>query len=230
MFCLRPRARSRPAATEHYGWRATARLPALAAGHARTMGMSFEVDFNWASQAIIDTVAIPFLSLETSRGAVVADQAVPALEPGQSGPVAVTMLGCGRWQRGSIYRFNAGCNPAPYPGGRGAGRRDPAPRAGAGSKTVVPRAVRGVEPAGAEEWREVERDSDPQPRGLQPSHGARWPPRRLTAWSPIDQRSSHPTVRRSGLAAGPAVEGERTGAGSRSIWRYRIPPSIDTVL
>lgn len=73
--------------------------------------MPFEVDFNWASQAIIETVAVPFPSLETPREAGVADPAVPQLEFKQSGPVTVTMFGCGRWNRDTSYRFNAGCNP-----------------------------------------------------------------------------------------------------------------------
>jgi len=42
----------------------------------RGMGMPFEVNFDWASQAIIETVAVPFPSLETRPGVVVADPAV----------------------------------------------------------------------------------------------------------------------------------------------------------
>ena len=38
--------------------------------------MPFEVNFDWASQAIIETVAVPFPSLETRPGVVVADPAV----------------------------------------------------------------------------------------------------------------------------------------------------------
>ncbi|MGC4891710.1 hypothetical protein [Micromonospora sp. DT227] len=72
--------------------------------------MPFEVDFNWASQAVIETVAVPFPSLETPPDVVVADPPVPQLAFQQSGPVTVTMLGCGRWNRDTSYRFNAGCN------------------------------------------------------------------------------------------------------------------------
>ncbi|MEU1756209.1 hypothetical protein ABZ436_26650 [Micromonospora matsumotoense] len=76
--------------------------------------MPFEVDFDWASQAIIETVAVPFPSLETPPGVVVADPPIPQLPPLQSGPVTVTMLGSGRWNRDSSYRFNAGCNREPH--------------------------------------------------------------------------------------------------------------------
>ncbi|MEV6800361.1 hypothetical protein AB0M91_18715 [Micromonospora rifamycinica] len=76
--------------------------------------MSFEVDFSWASQGVIETVAVPFPSLETPPGVVFADPPVPQLAFQQSGPVTVTMLGCGRWNRDSSYRFNAGCNPEPH--------------------------------------------------------------------------------------------------------------------
>lgn len=76
--------------------------------------MPFEVDFNWASQAVIETVAVPFPSLETPPDVVVADPPVPQLAFQQSGPVTVTMLGCGRWNRDTSYRFNAGCNPQPH--------------------------------------------------------------------------------------------------------------------
>ncbi|WP_422752053.1 hypothetical protein [Micromonospora sp. WMMD708] len=76
--------------------------------------MPFEVDFNWASQAVIETVAVPFPSLETPPGVVVADPAVPQLAFQHSGPVTVTMLGSGRWNRDTSYRFNAGCNQEPH--------------------------------------------------------------------------------------------------------------------
>ncbi|MEH1028366.1 MULTISPECIES: hypothetical protein [Micromonospora] len=72
--------------------------------------MPFNVDFNWASQAIIETVAVPFPSLETPPGVVVADPPIPQLESKRSGPVTVTMFGNGRWNRDTSYRFNAGCN------------------------------------------------------------------------------------------------------------------------
>lgn len=78
------------------------------------MVMSFEVDFNWASQGVIETVAVPFPSLETPPDVVVADPPVPQLAFKESGPVTVTMLGCGRWNRDTSYRFNAGCNPEPH--------------------------------------------------------------------------------------------------------------------
>ena len=77
--------------------------------------MTFHVDFNWASQAIIETVAIAFPSLESpnnnNNNNNNADPPPPALEFQQSGPIHVTHFGTGRWNRDSSYRFNAGCNP-----------------------------------------------------------------------------------------------------------------------
>jgi hypothetical protein len=85
--------------------------------------MAFRVDFNWASQAIIETVAIAFPSLEAPNGTVVNDPPIPQLQWQQSSPNVVTLLGNGRWNRDTSYRFNAGCNPdtntSPTPGDSG---------------------------------------------------------------------------------------------------------------
>jgi hypothetical protein len=82
--------------------------------------MGFYVTFDWASKAIMETVAIPFPSLEQSESSekgkedtakVVADPTPPKLEMRQSSENQVTSHGNGRWNRDSSYRFNAGCNP-----------------------------------------------------------------------------------------------------------------------
>jgi hypothetical protein len=72
--------------------------------------MPFPVDFNRASQAIIETIAIPFPSLEVPKDTKVADATPPKLESGQVSPVTVTSLGNGRWRRDSSMQFNAGVN------------------------------------------------------------------------------------------------------------------------
>jgi hypothetical protein len=59
--------------------------------------MPFEVDFNWTSQAILEMH--PIFSAPP-----------PRLEPNHLGPVEVSDLGNGRWQRGSSYYFNCGVN------------------------------------------------------------------------------------------------------------------------
>jgi hypothetical protein len=89
--------------------------------------MHFHVDFDWATQAIIETVAIAFPSLESpqnnNNNNNNADPPPPVLEASQSGPNYVTDFGNGRWNRASSYRFNAGCNRdirvAPSPGDKG---------------------------------------------------------------------------------------------------------------
>jgi hypothetical protein len=72
--------------------------------------MGFIVDFNWASQAILETVGMAFPSLEAPQGVVVGDPPTPALRPGGLGPVHVALCGNGRWQKDSSDRFNCGCN------------------------------------------------------------------------------------------------------------------------
>jgi hypothetical protein len=74
--------------------------------------MGFKVDFNWASQAVIETVQIAFPSLERLNGSPdFADPEPPELEVSRSGPEHVMDFGSGRWNRDSSYRFNAGSNP-----------------------------------------------------------------------------------------------------------------------
>ena len=72
---------------------------------------TFIVDFNWASQAIIETVQSAFPSLESPNGGpVAADPGPPALGFRQTSARIRTDLGNGNWQQDTSMRFNAGCN------------------------------------------------------------------------------------------------------------------------
>ena len=82
--------------------------------------MGFYVTFDWTSKAIMETVAIPFPSLEQPESSekgkedtpkVVADPTPPELKFQHSSENQVTVHGNGRWNRDTSYRFNAGCNP-----------------------------------------------------------------------------------------------------------------------
>lgn len=72
--------------------------------------MGFIVEFDWASKAIMETVAIPFPTLEAATTKAVTDPQRPDLEFQTSGDIQVTIHGNGRWNRDTSYRFNAGYN------------------------------------------------------------------------------------------------------------------------
>lgn len=60
--------------------------------------MPFSIDFNWASQAIMEQEHFVFM------------QGPPPLPPNGLGPVELTDLGNGRWHHTSSYYYNCGAN------------------------------------------------------------------------------------------------------------------------
>jgi hypothetical protein len=72
---------------------------------------TFIVDFNWASQAIIETVQAAFPSLESPNGGPIAvDPVPPALVFREESARVHSDFGNGNWQQDTSKRYNAGCN------------------------------------------------------------------------------------------------------------------------